>query len=783
METNNIKSVYNFVPAPIEDDVFKPDWAEQVSHDIPFSDGESGEIELTITAKTPIFVRNGHSKKDAEEKNDNYLSFSYLERKPGDKQFFIPATSIKGMVRNVLEIISKSRLTQIDNHRHAVRQIMKTKGTVVDEGYDLKDKKNEIHAGWLIYKNGKHYIYDAGKPLKIRYTDLDNIGFYFENHFKENGLANLSENFSTRTAKYKYEKLGIDYNKIYQFEYHPLDENDKQSSWVSKFQPLNYVRFTNSNFESFLGHIVCVGQSMEYNNNVARKSEYVFKGDKKNILQNQNKRFLVSDNVFNDFLFINRHNKSDELEDWKYFKDKLNEGIPVFFRKEKKEKKVLDFGIPFMYKQPAEYSVKQLSPNNTYFIDTEKKDLAETIFGTTRKGTELKGRVYFSHMDCKSNINEKKLETKKVVLGSPRSSFFPFYLKQYGQNSKTVNYNTYNTKSELSGFKRYIVRNNINEITVPENANQDMITKFIPLPKETVFKGKIRYHNLKKAEIGALLSAITFHNQQENTFHSLGYSKPFGFGKVKLTINKTNITDYLKAFEYEILKKHKNWSISELLALAKETANENNTEYLQLSEFQTVKNEGLFLKPIQNFENNYRLISDDIFKQQKEEEKKRELQKQKEEDEKKRLAEEKRLRPYKELLKKADNLFNSKEWEEAKNVYLQAIELNNEEDYPKQQKNKCLKEIEKSNLGLNGLFDISNFNDGRKIIQTYFENKKEQTDEEKQIIKEFVFKCYNELTSNRAKSGYLKFKKDPWKILKGIFGIEIVQQWHNELNE
>ena len=103
-----VKSPYNFVPAPTEDEVFYPDWADQVSYDIPFSDGESGEIEFTITAETPIFVRNGHSREDAEifknyldEKKRNnsyqpsdkdkksiesYLSFSNI-----DGKFFIPA--------------------------------------------------------------------------------------------------------------------------------------------------------------------------------------------------------------------------------------------------------------------------------------------------------------------------------------------------------------------------------------------------------------------------------------------------------------------------------------------------------------------------------------------------------------------------------------------------------------------------------------------------------------------------------------------------------------------
>src|SRR5690625_5288685 len=113
----SVKSVYNFVPAPQEDEVFTPEWANQVSHDVPFSDGESGEIELKITAETPIFIRNGHSQDDADifeyyqknpdkkpseeeqERIDQYLSFSNYKGK-----YFIPGSSLKGMFRNVLEI-------------------------------------------------------------------------------------------------------------------------------------------------------------------------------------------------------------------------------------------------------------------------------------------------------------------------------------------------------------------------------------------------------------------------------------------------------------------------------------------------------------------------------------------------------------------------------------------------------------------------------------------------------------------------------------------------------
>ena len=102
---SQVKSTYNFVPAPSEDQVFKPDWADKVSHDVPFEDGESGEIEVVITAETPIFIRNGHAKGT----EDNEFSNANIN---GEKKYFIPATSLKGMTRNVLEILSFSRLNK-----------------------------------------------------------------------------------------------------------------------------------------------------------------------------------------------------------------------------------------------------------------------------------------------------------------------------------------------------------------------------------------------------------------------------------------------------------------------------------------------------------------------------------------------------------------------------------------------------------------------------------------------------------------------------------------------
>ena len=49
---------YRFVE--ISDKIFYPSWGnkkgEDISFDIPYRDSQSGEIEITLVAKSPIFV-------------------------------------------------------------------------------------------------------------------------------------------------------------------------------------------------------------------------------------------------------------------------------------------------------------------------------------------------------------------------------------------------------------------------------------------------------------------------------------------------------------------------------------------------------------------------------------------------------------------------------------------------------------------------------------------------------------------------------------------------------
>ena len=206
----SVKSVYNFVPAPKEEEVFKPDWADKVNHDMPFEDGESGEIELTITAKTPVFIRNGHSKQDAElfqkqregdlpnptdkEKIslDRYLSFSNVDRGNG-KEYFIPGSSLKGMFRNVLEMMSLSGMKQISDDRYSFRDLSSAKNL-----YMTKYKEFEIRGGWLMQdEDGKWQVEESEELAFIHHKELKKKEIPFRDLF-------FNKQPKEKTAAYKY---------------------------------------------------------------------------------------------------------------------------------------------------------------------------------------------------------------------------------------------------------------------------------------------------------------------------------------------------------------------------------------------------------------------------------------------------------------------------------------------------------------------------------------------------------------------------------------------------
>jgi CRISPR-associated protein (TIGR03986 family) len=597
-----ITAPFNFVP--YNKKVYFPSWAkeEPISQDIPFSDEKSGIIHVVITAKTPVFIRNGHEK-DTEENE-----FSYYLDKNGEKRYFIPGTSIKGMIRSVFEANSFCKITQINDSNFPCRDVSDS---------EYRNKLKDARCGYLEQTSqGEYILSDRGTPGRISIKDISNDLYHC---FCAN---NLPTKDSVASAKYNF----IEQRRIGLPQLFVADE-ERNKNKPAGVDNRDFYRPAKSENNAQQGNIVFTGQNSK---RVERKiaeitlyrheNKYKIKGqddikielppisvevrkaiddfingeevyldkkyrkikdvrykyerrteirewrfierDGKTVLQEikaasgkayefvffeqekQRYELTRSDTCIADFFSMYQY--SPDFQDYWLKKLDNKEKIPVFFTLGSNQK-VENIGLSYLFKYPYANSVSDAVKGDH---KDSRLDLAEIVFGSK----EIKGRVSFSSAKLVKNVNSS-INPVTTILASPRASYYPVYLQE----------GTWKNPSEIKGRKRYLIYKQ--PINTQTNDNAEVETTFIPLPSGSQFAGKIFFHNLNSIELGALLSALTFHGN-EQLFHSIGAAKPYGYGKISLMVEKLELSNgdslnevsksdwlkYLSCFEDDISK-------------------------------------------------------------------------------------------------------------------------------------------------------------------------------------------------------------------------------------
>ena len=489
-----ITAPYNFVP--LNKYVYIPQWWNRITQDIPFQDGEDGIIELEISNLSPLFIRNGEAqnrKKNQSKNDDSFSSFVQEKDENGllHKRYFIPAASLKGMLRSVMEVLSFGKMNQYNNDYFGYRNF----DTKSPDNHSYIKHMETVQGGWLRMEKDNYLLTPCAEDIrKISYVE---IGLLFP-HFNRVGDAQKKqESIKNDTGLY------------------PLVEG--------KYR------------------LVCTGKIHN------KKHEYLFT-DKRS----GDKSYVVDKDVIKSFLTVHKPSPLFEA----YWKKELKAGrdIPVFFNME--ENSIKNIGLSRMYRYPYVHNVKDGINQVFRTIDNDGEvgyDLCESVFGNIGKETALKGRIHIGNAFAANYIDDAELINTDGVLGQPKASYYPLYLKQ-----PEGKYSTYDNDSiEIAGRKRYRIHKSYTYQPLPQGNDNMNVKSFLKaLPAGVSFKVKIDIHNLKKIEIGALLSAITLHNNNAS-FHNIGLAKGFGFGKIKLSIIKLHgltydMVDYLKAFEDEM---------------------------------------------------------------------------------------------------------------------------------------------------------------------------------------------------------------------------------------
>ncbi|MBI2374954.1 MAG: TIGR03986 family CRISPR-associated RAMP protein [Deltaproteobacteria bacterium] len=576
-ELDKIRAPYGFVP--LSEHIYFPDWGPAATQDVPFRDGVCGWIDVEIEALSPIFVRDASSKSD-------------FFRTP-DGKFAIPGSSLRGLIRNVVEIATFGRMGRVNDHRYGVRDLA----------------NNELYGRHMarIEKGAPGF---GGRPGPGRPVPLVNAGWMRKAKPEDGeGIAAVIE--AVDFAKLEYRKL-LDLARARGVT--GFQPGDRQSS-VRKYKawdkeltirprikpiersgayPSSYGEVDSTSEGTDEWQLVFTGQPNRWNpSDPPRKGrgagnpkhhDFAFrqKRNGRTFMIPQARKGDEDRATFEDFEFIHadrgQQNRADESpnEEWKYWKARFGAGkdVPVFFLEEAGVAK--SFGLAMMFRLAFRRTTRDAVRNRQRDLELHSLDFGEAMFGRVRsdrraKGEEsgeaaLKGRVSFE--TCVALGDPKPQGQVEVVLGGPKASYYPNYIEQDvnhpGSPPRRVggkpDYRTLmDTDAVVRGWKRYRPLTKVIDPPRPtkgSGAPMDLGkvgSVFRPLPAGTKFVGRIHCHNLKTAELGALLWALSLGeaspaDPKKACRHMVGLGRPLGYGSARISIKSSD------------LRRNENWS-------------------------------------------------------------------------------------------------------------------------------------------------------------------------------------------------------------------------------
>lgn len=498
---------YNFVP--LNNRVITLFQDEVLPQDRYYSNRYTGYIELEIMNKTPLYIRG----KD----KDNPKFFNPTG------QIAIPGSSLRGMIRSLVEIVTNGKFLQFDDKRLYYRALA--------DVTNLRKEYNDNMSLWDRFTKSSQYKMKAGILKKINQFEYEIIpvGEYKKGFYQ--------------IKKYEAEKRVRDYLKV-------------------PYKPFNFYEFKDE-------YIVVSGDMQN------KKNDWIVKkqtGNPKSIE-------LIEEDI-NDYRFDS--NKAyDILVD-----NRINKGYPIFYVEYEtydKESnlviKRISFGHTPMFRLAYKTTIGEHIPEELQkepiivfdekvnkVIEANGLDYANAMFGfvnSKNKNSDavkaLSGRLFFTDAmieNMSDAVTEKKVPK---ILSGPKPTTFQHYLEQNDKQEFDVDNkgrevrdrNHYNSEvgdqkkhpASIRGYKLYWHKNiNQNSTEAFEEKSDEIVQKiqsgedkqhtYIETIKiGNTFKGKIHFENLSDKELGALLFVLDL---PEGCCHKIGMGKSLGLGSIHI---------------------------------------------------------------------------------------------------------------------------------------------------------------------------------------------------------------------------------------------------------
>ena len=540
----------------------------------------SGKIKCSLKNLTPLFIGGNEDKEHTlvEEVEEKYV---------------IPASTIKGELRNIIEVLTRSCMKNVEDERLTYRYQMKKNGRTNIFGI-IHKFPTEKELGKII-KADKIKVKKSILPDKYQES-----GFY---PLKVDIKSVFVQEWIKKAKKIrKYNKGEDDPNAINDFSNFKKLQSDIAGEnailWVSS-------KIDNKIYEK----ILIFDKETSDNYYSFTKDEF---DDLNFLIKERRKR----EEKENSYFYINEVKEDSENTS---SPNTLKKGDAIIFEEENKNAIRLAFSeIPRLrYKcKPIDLVPEQFRP----CVDKEKLCFACRLFGTIGDNSKSKenndnsknesfaitSRVFITDaLSCDPQDNRKEHEIILKSLGEPHPTLLRFYLK-YGDYDNKYDKDKYeirgrkfywhhSKKIEANGdYSKYI-----KSFTDETNTTTNSKIHFLEPLQE--FNFEINFKDLSEEELGILLYSIEI--EEGKSLHKFGKAKAYGFGSCEIKIDKCLIETKNKYTSFDKNDSFKEYSKKEytekFIKKAKDEYSLDSNERKEIEELKYILNRSNIL----NFSN------------------------------------------------------------------------------------------------------------------------------------------------------------------------------------
>ncbi|HRR07709.1 MAG TPA: TIGR03986 family CRISPR-associated RAMP protein [Rhodothermales bacterium] len=583
---------YNFIPLP---DTPILAGEEEHGNDALFPHHQytkerlDGYFEVILETKSPTYVRGmlpidkfkeDDSSKPFNEKKKNHPDFF---TNPYTKAPIIPGSSIRGMLRQLIEIITYSQLKRFSERQLVYRAVGDTTNfgeqyrerfTGENKGdssveWDYDYPSTNVRGGFLDFKNGKPVIIPAqvdqyGQSfIHVEYHDADRViggrGRWRQHNVWVKPTPIDPSNRGKRDDKTLILNLAI--------------TNQIKTRPDTQVQPTGLV-----------AAVLIESGDMKGGEHPKHWHCAIYEKD------NTKEPIEISEDMWEIY-------KADRDMTRGIKTRKLGlDGQTALFYLLNDRGELVYFGSTKMFRLPYKKKISDCIPK----FNPVDVDFADALFGFVRANETFRGktlpqqgnpeRAYASRIAITDAVLEP--DQRNVlhpvitphILASPKPTSFQLYLNQPNPDDKSKLCHYDSDEATIRGFKMYWHQGNpplqsLKGAPKPNDHKKTQYTQMRPVKSGVKFRFKVHFTQLTPIELGALAWALQPKTPDDQNMycHKIGMGKPLGMGSVYLQpelyiqdqkkryttlfnnmdwsigLEKGNVNTYIQAFEEEML--------------------------------------------------------------------------------------------------------------------------------------------------------------------------------------------------------------------------------------